>query len=530
MGNELTFLDSERFKQLIEDGGEGSIEPNIGIRKHFIPDEIKQEGDSDSRVLRFTITTGSVDRDGDTINPKGWDLKAFRKNPVVLFAHDSRRPPIAKASKLKVEDGTITANAEFMDDEIDTSGFSDMIFRMLKGGFLKATSVGFLPIKFEFADEDDEERNQGFFRGIDFLKQELLEFSIVPVPSNREALLEARSKGINTDLLHGWYEEALDAWADYKDILLIPRKELEGFHKILTKKKVSKKPFKLSKKKQDELAQHQIELMKAQKPGEQGYFMEPKIGGKWDVLKKLRRSGYWAILYNVDKEEALEKVVELNSQEIPVIEDLDDYLESQVEDKDLNLESLEDKIDIADKIEEVAEDGNESKSVDDGEEEASTEETSETKTRKLRFIGNLDLPGPSKVQIVDDETGDLIEGIVGFTIDAQVGELTTAHIDLILPGFDIEMTGELVMGREDLQEETDDTNLEKSEDKDSNQDIDEEVIEIVVDEVDDTEETTSNDLVDRDTFNEVVKESLAEILQDVVKLELNKIRGVVNDK
>jgi phage head maturation protease len=57
---------------------------------------------------------------------------------------------------------------------------------MLKTGFLSATSVGFIPLKYNFVD--DPQRRFG----IDFLEQELLEFSIVTVPANAEALIEGR--------------------------------------------------------------------------------------------------------------------------------------------------------------------------------------------------------------------------------------------------------------------------------------------------------------------------------------------------
>jgi hypothetical protein len=54
-------------------------------------------------------------------------------------------------------------------------------------GFIKAGSVGFIPVEWKFAD--DKARPMG----IDFKRQSLLEFSIVPVPANANALIEARS-------------------------------------------------------------------------------------------------------------------------------------------------------------------------------------------------------------------------------------------------------------------------------------------------------------------------------------------------
>ncbi len=47
-----------------------------------------------------------------------------------------------------------------------------------------STSVGFAPLKYAFTD--DPQRRYG----IDFLEQELLEFSIVTIPANPDALLD----------------------------------------------------------------------------------------------------------------------------------------------------------------------------------------------------------------------------------------------------------------------------------------------------------------------------------------------------
>ena len=54
---------------------------------------------------------------------------------------------------------------------------------LVEADFLKATSVGFAPIKFKFTSNPDRQF------GIDFIEQELLEFSIVPVPANPDAVI-----------------------------------------------------------------------------------------------------------------------------------------------------------------------------------------------------------------------------------------------------------------------------------------------------------------------------------------------------
>jgi hypothetical protein len=85
---------------------------------------------------------------------------------------------------------------EFMDADIHP--LAETIFRMVKAGYVKATSVGFLPIEWGWS----KDKSRPF--GIDFTKQELLEISIVPVPANANALAEARRLGIDLDPLFDW--------------------------------------------------------------------------------------------------------------------------------------------------------------------------------------------------------------------------------------------------------------------------------------------------------------------------------------
>ena len=45
-------------------------------------------------ALTFVASTGEVDRHGDTVALDGWKLDEYRQNPVVLWAHDYRKPAI----------------------------------------------------------------------------------------------------------------------------------------------------------------------------------------------------------------------------------------------------------------------------------------------------------------------------------------------------------------------------------------------------------------------------------------------------
>lgn len=143
---------------------------------------------ADTRRLRFVFSDASVDRMGDTIAPEGWDTSAFEKNPVALWAHDSSAPPIGRASNLAVENGQLKGDIDFA--EMETYAFADTIYRLVCGKFIKAVSVGFIPLEYSFVEDKDRPW------GIDFKRQELLEISVVPVPANANALAEADRKSV----------------------------------------------------------------------------------------------------------------------------------------------------------------------------------------------------------------------------------------------------------------------------------------------------------------------------------------------
>ena len=206
-----TIVSEQKFR---DEAKAGAAPADASLRKAFIT-ECKAAEDQ-ARAIDFTISTASVDRMGDTIAVNGWRLENYRKNPVVLWAHDSSMLPVGRATNVRVEEGKLKARAEFAPASV--SPMADSVYEMLKLGFLSATSVGFAPIKYAFSEE------AGRKFGIDFLEQELLEFSVVPIPANAEALIEARAAGIDIKLHQEWASKllALDGYA------VIPRSQL-GF-------------------------------------------------------------------------------------------------------------------------------------------------------------------------------------------------------------------------------------------------------------------------------------------------------------
>jgi HK97 family phage prohead protease len=178
-----------------------------------------------ARTKRFVFSDETVDRMGDKIFADGWDLANFQKNSVALWAHDSSSPPIGRASNLTIESGRLLGDIEFAPPE--TYAFAETIWRLVDGGFIRAVSVGFLPKKYAFV-EDDSSRKWG----VDFLEQELLEISLCPIPANPAALLNARSKGIDLRPLAKWAEHALEG----TDTAVIPKAQLQRLQKLAKEK------------------------------------------------------------------------------------------------------------------------------------------------------------------------------------------------------------------------------------------------------------------------------------------------------
>ena len=176
-------------------GGTPSPLAPTGVSRNYVPPApsllmVKAKGDP-SRSFQFTISTASVDRMGDSIAVNGWKLDAFRKNPVVLWNHDGKSLPVGRATQVWVQNNKLKAIAELAPASVYP--YAETVRSMIAGGFLNATSVGFAPIKYKFTD--DKRRPLG----IDFIEQELLEFSVVSIPANADALLDAgqSSKGWN---------------------------------------------------------------------------------------------------------------------------------------------------------------------------------------------------------------------------------------------------------------------------------------------------------------------------------------------
>lgn len=181
--------------------------------KKFFDVEVKAADDG-SGAYWFTASTSARDRQGDVIVQTGWKTADFMKNPVILWAHNYYETPIGKALELKMSEDLISVKIDFVPEDIDP--FAAKVEKLVKGGYLKTVSVGFMVYKSEpLTTEDLTERPEMKYG--QRLHGDLLEISIVPVPANPEALNE---NGFAEVVARGWglkQDEAKSKFLPYVD-------------------------------------------------------------------------------------------------------------------------------------------------------------------------------------------------------------------------------------------------------------------------------------------------------------------------
>ena len=139
--------------------------------------------------LTFVLSDATVDRYGDIVEPRGWDLSNFSLNPIALFNHNSDFP-IGSWKNLRVENEQLVGDLE--PASRGTSARIDELLSLIEQGILRATSVGFRPI-------EAEPRPGG--KGVRYKRQELLETSVVSVPALPTAIAVARSMNISPETM-----------------------------------------------------------------------------------------------------------------------------------------------------------------------------------------------------------------------------------------------------------------------------------------------------------------------------------------
>lgn len=168
---------------------------------------VKKAKDLGEGILDVVVATDDVDRDLEVLDIKALDVKAFKENPVVLWGHKYGELPVGQALAIKkTQDGKLQARVKFALDEYD---FAHTVYKLFKGGFLRAFSIGFIPKNLEYDEDTDV---------IKWTESEMLEFSAVTVPANANALALAFQKGVISDKEKKLFERTNKKLADGEEL------------------------------------------------------------------------------------------------------------------------------------------------------------------------------------------------------------------------------------------------------------------------------------------------------------------------
>jgi HK97 family phage prohead protease len=143
------------------------------MTKQFLATVTADQARGDEPAI--TISTMGLDRESDEVVPEGGEFDAYKRSPVVQWGHDYSAIPIGTTTSLEVVPTRgIRARWRWLEGDV----FAGRVRNAWEQGIIRAASIGFRPI--------ESERNER--GGRRYTRWELLEWSLVAVPANAEAV------------------------------------------------------------------------------------------------------------------------------------------------------------------------------------------------------------------------------------------------------------------------------------------------------------------------------------------------------
>ena len=200
----LIDLDPDKAKSIAKEYGLKEDEVEL-IKKGV--SSVKIETDKDERSVISFINTEDPDRDNEIVDPDGAILKYY--NRVVPYGHDYRGLPMGKSMWIKRDKKNGKKGLLAKTIFLKRPAINEELYHMYTddiagtGPVLNSWSIGFIPLKWEDYNEDGEKLDKPGKRNTKvrrkYTKWELLEYSGVMIPSNRQALTLMVEKGLIKD-------------------------------------------------------------------------------------------------------------------------------------------------------------------------------------------------------------------------------------------------------------------------------------------------------------------------------------------
>jgi hypothetical protein len=177
---------------------------NTMIRRQIHP--VIKVLDAAKGLVEYVASDETVDSYREIIRAGGWRFTNFAKNAPFVDSHDysSIQKLLGQVVEFKVVGKTLVETVQWAKDA--GNKLADIGWKMTEGGFLKAVSVGFWPVKWTMPGESLHAQQLAELKittGSDvrtiYLEQEQYELSACIVGANPNALARSYKAGILTD-------------------------------------------------------------------------------------------------------------------------------------------------------------------------------------------------------------------------------------------------------------------------------------------------------------------------------------------
>jgi len=159
----------------------------------YFDGEVKDFSDKE-RSFVAVANAETEDRLGDIIMQDGWQLKNYRKNPVVMPFHVYSKLPVGRSLEEFVDEKKKVKRLMFR-PQFASYDEADLMYNLYRDKYLKGFSVGFIPLESEDIKPPDDDKEKKFLWRTPqrFVKSELLEVSVAPIPAHPDALSDVKS-------------------------------------------------------------------------------------------------------------------------------------------------------------------------------------------------------------------------------------------------------------------------------------------------------------------------------------------------
>lgn len=152
---------------------------------------------STAKGFSAIVSTEAVDRDGDVVVAQGMNSKDYERNPVLLWVHEDRSPPVGHCTKIRRQPNSIEMDFVLSPRPANFVGewLPDTLGGLIASKSLRGVSIRFraLPGGARRATAGDIAKYGEACEQV-YSKWELLEVSLVSIPANQEALIYAVEK------------------------------------------------------------------------------------------------------------------------------------------------------------------------------------------------------------------------------------------------------------------------------------------------------------------------------------------------